>query len=164
MPGRLFWSGYDSNDLMVIDEAHHAAAQGWARAIDQWPGPVLGMTATPWRLSEREGFDHLFHELVLGPQVAALQADGWLCQARVVSPPDRDRIPVGRIAQTGDFIGSSIEQANEGRDIWTAGALRFWQKHSENRQTWGLRRISKTRAKSCRRVQRCPNTRRRIVG
>ena len=131
----IVWSGYDSNDLMVIDEAHHAAAQGWARAIDQWPGPVLGMTATPWRLSEREGFDHLFDELVLGPQVAALQADGWLCQARVVSPPDRDRIPVGRIARTGDFIGSGIEQANEGRDIWTAGALRFWQKHSENRQT-----------------------------
>ena len=45
---------------MVIDEAHHATAESWARAMKQWPGPVLGMTATPWRLSQREGFDHLF--------------------------------------------------------------------------------------------------------
>ena len=41
------WDGYNSNDLMIIDEAHHATADGWARAINQWPGPVLGMTATP---------------------------------------------------------------------------------------------------------------------
>lgn len=53
------WNEYDSNDLMVIDEAHHAAAKGWKRAMRQWPGPVVGMTATPWRLSEKEGFDRL---------------------------------------------------------------------------------------------------------
>ncbi len=53
------WGGYDANDLMVIDEAHHAAADGYVRAMWQWPGMVLGMTATPWRLSEKEGFNHL---------------------------------------------------------------------------------------------------------
>ena len=31
------WDGYDSRDLMIVDEAHHAAAPGWARAINQWP-------------------------------------------------------------------------------------------------------------------------------
>ena len=71
------WEGYDGHDLMIIDEAHHATAEGWARAIKQWSGPVLGMTATPWRLSQREGFDHLFEGLVCGPQVADLQSDGW---------------------------------------------------------------------------------------
>ena len=71
------WGGYNSNDLMVIDEAHHATAESWARAMRQWPGPVLGMTATPWRLSRREGFDHLFKELHCGPQVKALQSGGW---------------------------------------------------------------------------------------
>ena len=129
------WDVYNSNDILIIDEAHHAAADGWARAIDQWPGPVLGMTATPWRLSQREGFDYLFSELVCGPQIAALQADGWLCQARVLSPPEEDQIRGGRVDATGDYSESGIAQANEDRDIWTAGALRFWQKHGENRQT-----------------------------
>ena len=74
------WDSYDGYDLMIIDETHHATAKGWARAIRLWPGPVLGMTATPWRLSQREGFDHLFDELIFGPQVAALQSGGWLCK------------------------------------------------------------------------------------
>ncbi len=34
------WDGYNHTDLLIIDEAHHAAASGWARAIKQWPGPA----------------------------------------------------------------------------------------------------------------------------
>ena len=129
------WDGYDLGDLMIIDEAHHATAAGWARAIGQWPGPVLGMTATPWRLSAREGFDHLFQVLHCGPQVGVLQSDKWLCRARVLSPPEEDRILGGQVESTGDYSESGIELANEDRDVWTAGALRFWQEHGENRQT-----------------------------
>ena len=55
------WSQYDEQDLMVIDEAHHATAKGWALAMKHWPGRIVGMTATPWRLSKKEGFDHLLH-------------------------------------------------------------------------------------------------------
>ena len=129
------WNGYNSNDLMIIDEAHHATADGWARAMRQWPGPVLGMTATPWRLSQREGFDHLFEELVCGPQVAALQSDGWLCNARALSPPEDEMIQGGPIDSTGEYSDPGIEEANRDRDIWTAGALRFWQKNGGGRQT-----------------------------
>ncbi len=130
------WDGYDSRDLMIIDEAHHATAEGWARAMRQWPGPVLGMTATPWRLSKREGFDHLFEDLVCGPQVAELQSDGWLCKARVLSPPEDDLIQGGQVdSATGDYSEQGIEEANRDRDIWTAGALRFWQRKGEGRQT-----------------------------
>ena len=129
------WDGYNRSDLMIIDEAHHATADGWARAMKQWPGPVVGMTATPWRLSLKEGFDHLFRELHCGPQVAALQSDKWLCQARVMLPPEGERVQAGQVDYTGDYTESGIELANEDRDVWTAGALRFWQKHCENRQT-----------------------------
>ena len=129
------WDGYNSGDLMIIDEAHHAAADGWARAINQWPGPVVGMTATPWRLSEKEGFDHLFKELHCGSQVAALQSDKWLCRVRVLSPAEEDQIRGGQVDIAGDYSESGIELANEDRDIWTAGALRFWQQHCEDRQT-----------------------------
>ena len=71
------WGSYRSADLLVIDEAHHATADGWERAIRQWPGRVIGLTATPWRLSKTEGFDHLFGELICGPLISKLQSSGW---------------------------------------------------------------------------------------
>ena len=129
------WRDYNDRDLMIIDEAHRAAAKGWARAIHLWPGPVLGMTATPWRLSKWEGFDHLFENLICGPQVAALQSEGWLCKARVLSPPGNELVQGGRVGSTGDYTESGIEEANSDRDVWTAGALRFWQRAGEGRQT-----------------------------
>ena len=129
------WGSYSPNSLMIIDEAHHAAADGWVRAIRQWPGSVLGMTATPWRLSLLEGFDHLFESLLSGPQVADLQSDGWLCSSRVLSPREGERIQGGQVDGTGDYSEPGIEEANRGREVWTFGALRFWQKWGENRQT-----------------------------
>ena len=130
---REVWNRYDSNDLLVIDEAHHAAAPGWERAMQQWPGPIVGMTATPWRLSEKEGFDHLFDGLLCGPQTADLQAldTPALCQAQVFIPPPEQRIAGGAVDRTGDYNERGIEQANRDRpDIMTAGALAFWQKHA----------------------------------
>ena len=130
---REVWNRYTSDDLLVIDEAHHAAAPGWERAMQQWPGPIVGMTATPWRLSEKEGFDHLFGDLLCGPQTADLQAldQPALCQARVVIPPPEQRIAGGAVDRTGDYTEAGIEQANRDRpDIMTAGALAFWQKHA----------------------------------
>ena len=130
------WDIYDSDDLLVIDEAHHATADGWERAIKQWPGRILGMTATPWRLSRTEGFNHLFDQLYCGPQVRQLRADGWLCKANVLVPTSEKMIRGGAIAATGDYNESGIERANEDRpDVMTAGALRFWQFHTAGRPT-----------------------------
>ena len=129
------WGKYRSDDLLVIDEAHHAAAAGWERAIEQWPGHVSGLTATPWRLSKTEGFNHLFQELLHGPQVSELQADGWLCQARVLMPKPDEIIRGGAIS-AGDYSETGIQQANQDRpDVMTAGALRFWRFHAAERQT-----------------------------
>ena len=130
---REIWDRYDANDLLVIDEAHHAAAAGWERAMRQWPGPIVGMTATPWRLSEKEGFDHLFEDLLCGPQTADLQAleKPALCQAQVFIPTPEQRIAGGAVDRTGDYTEAGIEQANRDHpDIMTAGALAFWQKHA----------------------------------
>ena len=121
---------------MVIDEAHHATAPGWERAIEQWPGPVLGVTATPWRLSTTEGFDHLFSELICGPQTEALQNESYLCRSRVVWPDPERRIQGGKIGATGDYTESGIEDANQDRPaVMTVGILRLWQEHAADRQT-----------------------------
>ena len=132
---RQIWASYGSDDLLIIDEAHHATADGWARAINQWPGPVVGMTATPWRLLEKERFDHLFEELHCGPQVNQLQAEGWLCNTQVRMPKPEDIIRGGAVT-AGDYNESGILRANRDHpDVMTAGALRFWQTHTAGRQT-----------------------------
>ena len=135
---RQVWKSYNPNDLLIIDEAHHAAADGWTRAIRQWPGPIVGMTATPWRMSEKEGFDHLFDDLLLGPQTADLQAleTPALCQAQVFMPPLEQRIAGGLVDRNGDYTEAGIKQANRhSPDVMTAGALAFWRKHAEGRPT-----------------------------
>ena len=128
------WHGYNADDLMVIDEAHHAAAEGWERAMQQWPGRIIGMTATPWRLSEKEGFDHLFDELLCGPQVADLQAADWLCDAQTLLPPPEQRIIGGEVDRTGDYTEWGIKLANRS-DVMTARVLNFWQKDFGDRPT-----------------------------
>lgn len=133
--GGEIWGQYRSDDLLVIDEAHHATADGWQRAIEQWPGRIIGLTATPWRLSKFEGFDHLFRNLISGPQISEMQAAGWLCPANLLMPRPEEIIRGGEIT-AGDYGESGIEQANSDRpDLMTAGARRFWQTHAAERST-----------------------------
>ncbi len=128
------WRKYGDDDLMIIDEAHHAAAVGWTRAMRQWPGRVLGMSATPWRLSQKEGFDHLFNALLCGPPVADLQSDNHLSGAQVLRPSSQWIIRGGEVGMDGDFTDSGIVAANQDH-IMTAGALKFWEELAYDRQT-----------------------------
>ena len=133
------WGRYENDDLMVIDEAHHAVAPGWEQAIHLWPGPVVGMTATPWRLSKKEGFEHLFGSLLCGLQTKELQAlepMPALCRSQVIAPVVESRILGGAVAYTGDYTEAGIAEANRERpDVMTAGAFEFWRKHASGRQT-----------------------------
>ena len=130
------WRKYGSEDLMIIDEAHHAAADGWTRAMQQWPGRILGMTATPWRLAHKEGFDHLFSALLCGSQIVDLQSGKHLCDVQVRIPTPEWIVRGGEVDMTGEYSDAGIEEANQDRpDVMTAGALKFWQEHAQNRQT-----------------------------
>ena len=136
----IVWNNYGPDDLLVIDEAHHAPATGWERAIKQWPGKVWGLTATPWRLSLSQGFDHLFHTLITGPQTAEMQADGYLAHSRVFAPKPGDRIVGGEVGTTLDYTEGGIARANDddgdgGRFIMTTLAVNFWRNNAAGRQT-----------------------------
>ena len=134
------WDNYGPDDLLVIDEAHHAPATGWESAIERWPGRVWGLTATPWRLSQREGFDHLFHTLVTGPQTSEMQDDGYLARSHVFAPTPDDRIKGGEVGQLGDFTEGGISRANDdggdgGNFIMTTLAVNYWRRMAVGRQT-----------------------------
>ena len=96
---------------MIVDEAHHAPAAGWERSMKQWPGQVVVMTATPWRLTKKEGFDHLFDKLICGPPVADLQFNGHLCSAKAKAPPLEHRILGGTPGSAGECKPGRIERA-----------------------------------------------------
>lgn len=135
----IVWDNYGPDDLLVIDEAHHAPATGWERAIKQWPGKVWGLTATPWRLSLRDGFDHLFHTLVTGPQTAEMQSKGYLANSQAFAPKQGDRIAGGEVGTTLDYTEGGIKRANDdgddGRFIMTTLAVNFWRNNAAGRQT-----------------------------
>ena len=87
---------YGGADLLIIDEAHHATARTWAAVIHAFPGAVLGLTATPWRLSIREGFDHLYDGLIEGPTKADLIAEGSIVPTLLKRPPRAKQVIEGR--------------------------------------------------------------------
>ncbi len=133
---RQVWGRFDHHDLLVVDESHHAPAKGWERAIELWPGRVLGMTATPWRLKKQEGFDHLFSSLIEGPQTVELQEEDALCEVTVWAPQS-DQLIVGGVIRAGDYTPDGITAANSARDgdVMTAGAVRVWKEHAGERKT-----------------------------
>ena len=105
------------DSLLVADEAHHATAKTWERVIKGWPGPVLGLTATPWRLKKTEGFDSLFSSLIIGPSPKELIKQGALVQPIVKYPrassdnPEGGRI-VGKGNSGGDYSTSATVAGN----------------------------------------------------
>jgi superfamily II DNA or RNA helicase len=76
-----------SPDLIIIDEAHHAAAGSWQTIINHWPDvPLIGVTATPCRL-DGKGLGNVFDTLIEGPSVQMLTSAGYLSPARIYAPP-----------------------------------------------------------------------------
>ena len=63
----------DGEDLVIVDEAHHACARTWKDKLQQCT-KVLGFTATPQRL-DGGGLDVVFDEMVVGPTSAQLIDD-----------------------------------------------------------------------------------------
>ncbi len=102
-----------SFDLVVIDEAHHAIAGQYARIIAAQPNArLLGVTATPERLDGRGLGIHAggcFDDMVLGPSVADLIAQGYLTPARVYAPAEKPNLS-GVRTKGGDFDVKQLEE------------------------------------------------------
>jgi superfamily II DNA or RNA helicase len=97
-------------DLIIIDEAHHAAVGSWNRILEHWPSALrLGVTATPARLDGR-GLRDNFDLIVHGPTVSDLTAAGYLAPSKLYAPPqvaDLSTIPT----RAGDFASDATAAA-----------------------------------------------------
>lgn len=96
--------GRSGKDLLLVDEAHHAPASTWAAVIEGWRGSVLGLSATPWRLSGNEGFDKWFDVLVSGPTPLELEERGYLSPVRTIISDEA-------IEGKGDKVGGDFSPA-----------------------------------------------------
>lgn len=124
---RLRGFNRDRFDLLIIDEAHHAAAGSWARVIEHFDrARILGVTATPCRMDGR-GLGEFFEEMVQGPPPGDLVEKGFLARARVFSPPIG--FEEGKVKRRmGDFDLSEAE--GQIRTIRAMGdAVSHYQEH-----------------------------------
>lgn len=112
-----------ADDLLVADEAHHASADIWLDCIEAFKAAgaaVLGLSATPWRMSAREGLCDVFDALVAGPQVRELVRDGYLAPLTVKCLRGRGIVGEGETAG-GEFSEAATMRANDSRILIESG-------------------------------------------
>lgn len=74
-------------DIFILDECHRAMAASVRAVLERYPQAfLLGLTATPQR-GDGQALGDVFQELVVGPSMKELVADGHLVAAEVLSPP-----------------------------------------------------------------------------
>lgn len=116
-------------DWIICDEAHHATAGSWNAIIEAYPeAKVIGVTATPERL-DGTGLESVFDEMVLGPTVASLMAQGFLSRVKYLSPQLIDTEDMA--TRMGDFVHAEIERAVNTRGV-TGHAVDFYTKTCPN--------------------------------
>ena len=74
---RVKMDHYRKFDLIIIDEAHRSASDGYLSILRRFDIPVIGFTATPYRTDSRT-LREVFNHLITGVTVAQMIKDGYL--------------------------------------------------------------------------------------
>ncbi|NBV62746.1 MAG: DEAD/DEAH box helicase, partial [Rhodobacteraceae bacterium] len=118
--------------LVIIDEAHHAAAGSWRQILNHWPDAYrLGVTATPCRL-DGCGLRSTFDAMVMGPSVADLIFTGYLSPARIYAPPVVADL-TGVRTRAGDYANDQAAAAMD-RPTVTGDAISHYQRLAVGQQ------------------------------
>lgn len=118
--------------LIIIDEAHHARASTYSHILAKYPGvPVIGLTATPWRL-DNCGLGELFEEIVVAETMRGLIGRGYLVPYTGFAYDVPDLRGVKKAA--GDY------KTDESARVMSTGAIcgnvvEQWLAHCEGKRT-----------------------------
>jgi DNA repair protein RadD len=118
--------------LLIIDEAHHARASTYGAILAAYAGvPVVGLTATPWRL-DNKGLGELFEETVVVSTPAKLIEQGHLVpySGFAYDAPDLARVRKSK----GDFDKVQLEIAMSKSRI-VGNIVEQWQVHCAGKRT-----------------------------
>src|SRR5262249_52618822 len=119
-------------DIVFVDEAHHVPARTYRSIIEKYPdAQIIGLTATPCRRDGR-GLGNVFEEMVEGPQVADLIAQGYLVKTKVFAPSRPDLIGVR--TRHGDYVETDLAERMDRPEL-IGDIVSHWCRLAESRRT-----------------------------
>ena len=127
--GKMLRNPPPGRSLLVADEGHHLFAKTWREVWLSHAGSRLALSATPWRLNKKEGFEDLIDDLICAPQPAKLLEGGFLEQINVFQSRSIFNVQgLKRVA--GDFHMKSFEEAFGDRLV--KEPVGVWERHGDN--------------------------------
>lgn len=130
-------------DLVVIDEAHHAAADTYQKVVrlilDLYPDvKLLGVTATPFRADEKDLKEGLFEEMVYAIGIKELVLLGYLVPIRArIFPVSVNLDAIKKVTNSDneiDFHRGELSKALNRPEI-IAEVVDKWEEHARERRT-----------------------------
>jgi DNA repair protein RadD len=119
-------------DLIIVDEVHRVASNSYRALLDAYPNAQrIGMTATPGR-GDGRGLGGHFDELIMGPQVAELVAQGHLVPAVSYAPCEPNLRGVK--TQAGDYQIQQLSERMDRPDL-VGGIVENWFRYGQRRKT-----------------------------
>lgn len=121
--------------LVIWDECHHVGAKTWSDIRHAWSAAThVGLTATPTRL-DGKGLGAWFNEIVPGPRVSDLMAEGFLSTYDAYAPVDPSMKGIAK--RGGDFARDQLESALDTGEI-LGGIVEKWRELSAGKRTIGF--------------------------
>lgn len=118
--------------LVVIDESHHAASDGYKLVLAALSNAfMLAVTATPDRL-DKQRIESIFGEPVFSTSILEMVEQGYLCDLRAIAVRTTTSLD-GIHTQGGDFKTSELEEAVDTPER-NQRIVRAYQEHGKNRQ------------------------------
>lgn len=119
--------------VVINDEGHHdILGSTWEKIFEKFPQAwKIGVTATPERLGG-ESLKDTYDDMILGPTVAELIRDGFLCPFKVFAPSSIDTS--GLHMRGGDFARNELALASDKPSI-TGNAIDEWEKLAKGKRT-----------------------------
>lgn len=134
LPRRAWWHDYNP-DLVILDEAHKT---GWKNVTQTMMAEVcpdawyIGLTATPWRLSKKEGMGDVFEHLVSAPMPWQLMDSGHLVKPVCygIKGADLEKVPLS----AGDYSEAELGVVCDVPEV-VERIVSEWQRLCQKRRT-----------------------------
>jgi len=133
---------FDAFDIIIVDEAHtipHTRGGRYHKFFEQVTKPVIGFTATPYRLGQgylHKGDGAFFADIVYDIEIKELQHKGYLCPVSNKNP-DETFDATGVKKQAGDFVLKELSIAFDREQI-TSRIVDELLKFKDIRKKWLL--------------------------
>lgn len=116
-------------EILIADECHHLKSNSYMSILRRWPNAkLLGMTATPQRI-DGKGFDDIFDELILGPNMRDLITAGYLSDYEYYAPASVDMDGVKQVG--GDYNAKeSVDRVD--RKVITGSAVEHYRRYADH--------------------------------